>query len=60
MPKVVPPMLNRIITTGMSRMSLPLSFLMTRLMPALMALVLVRMAKEPPISRTKATTSLAC
>ena len=50
---------SKVIVMGMMRMSLFLSFLITRLMPAFNALVLVMIANEPPISRTNATTSAA-
>ena len=59
MPNVVPQMDNSVMVIGMMRMSLFLSFLITRLIPALSALVLVMIANEPPISKTNATTSAA-
>lgn len=59
MPNVVPQIESRIMEMGMIKMSLFFSFLITRLMPAFRALVLVTMANDPPISRTNATTSAA-
>lgn len=50
---------SNVIVMGMMRMSLFLSFLITRLMPAFKALVLVMIANDPPINKTNATTSAA-
>ena len=59
MPKVVPQIERRTMLTGMITMSRFSSFPMTWESPALMALVFVMMANDPPMRRTNATTSAA-
>ena len=59
MPKEVPPRLNRIISTGIRRISFPPSRRMTLLTPASMAPVLITTPRKPPTIKMNSATSAA-